>query len=91
MYTTNIPFIWGVEDPKELSLMAIGKLKNKQDQLSKSLRGLVGSHQKMILSAMLVVDYFEQHKKQHIVKRSIKRLESLGYRVSIEETQANIA
>jgi len=36
----------------------------------------------------LGADYFEQRRKQDIVKRSIKRLEALGFKVTIEENVA---
>ena len=43
----------GVEDPKELSEMARGRLRKKSDELELALVGLVGPHQKMMLSTQL--------------------------------------
>lgn len=43
----------GVDDPQKLSLLAKGRMKSKKDKLERALYGLVGPHQKMILSAQL--------------------------------------
>lgn len=45
--------ISGNQDPKAMAQMARGKLKNKTELLEKSLTGLVGPHQKMLLEAQL--------------------------------------
>lgn len=45
--------ISGNQDPKAMALMARGKLKNKTELLEKSLTGLIGPHQKMLLDAQL--------------------------------------
>jgi len=51
----------GVDDPKLLSQLAKGKLKNKRDQLERALRGLIGPHQKMILSTQLShIDFLDR-------------------------------
>lgn len=53
--------ISGVEDPKVLSHLAKGKMKSKKDLLEQALKGLVGPHQKMILSAQLKhIDFLDQ-------------------------------
>lgn len=47
-------------DPKALASMARGALKNKQQQLEKSLKGLMGQHQRIMLSAQLKhIDFLE--------------------------------
>lgn len=43
----------GVEDPKELSEMARGRLRKKSGELERALAGLVGPHQKMMLQTQL--------------------------------------
>lgn len=51
----------GVEKPETLAQLAKGKLKKKIPQLEKSLKGLLGKHQKMILNAQLQhIDFLEQ-------------------------------
>jgi transposase len=45
--------ITGTDDPKVLAAMAKGRLKNKQDDLEQALVGMVGAHQRLILSEML--------------------------------------
>lgn len=39
----------------------------------------------------LGADYFDKQKKQSIEKRTVKRLESLGYKVTIQEDGNNVA
>ena len=52
---------FGVDDPKLLSQLAKGRLRKKKDQLERALRGLVGAHQKMILSTQLEhIDFLNQ-------------------------------
>ena len=52
---------FGVDDPKLLSQLAKGRLRKKKDQLERALRGLVGAHQKMILSTRLeYIDFLNQ-------------------------------
>ena len=43
----------GVEDPKELSEMARGKLRKKSEELERALVGRIGPHQKTMLSTQL--------------------------------------
>ncbi|MCL6590766.1 MAG: IS110 family transposase, partial [Firmicutes bacterium] len=45
--------ISGNQDPKAMAQMARGKLKNKTELLEKSLTGLIGPHQRMLLEAQL--------------------------------------
>ncbi len=48
-------------DPVVIAKLAKGKLKNKQKELEKALLGLVGSHQKMILTAQLShIDFLDR-------------------------------
>lgn len=43
----------GKEDPKSLAQLAKGTLKNKHKELEKALRGLIGSHQRLLLTSQL--------------------------------------
>lgn len=43
----------GIENPEALSELAKGRMRDKKDELVRSLKGLVGPHQKLILSAQL--------------------------------------
>jgi transposase len=45
--------IRGNEDPAALASLARGRLKQKQEQLKQALHGLIGPHQKMIMSSQL--------------------------------------
>lgn len=45
--------ISGIEDPKALAALARGRLKSKAEQLEQALCGLVGKHQRMMLSTQL--------------------------------------
>ncbi|GAB7389376.1 hypothetical protein BSNK01_32140 [Bacillaceae bacterium] len=35
--------------------------------------------------------YYEQRKRQHVVKQAIRKLESLGYKVMVEEVKEHTA
>jgi len=51
----------GVDDPKMLSLLVKGRMNSKREQLERALHGLVGPHQKMLLSAQLKhIDFLDQ-------------------------------
>lgn len=55
----------GTSDPQVLAAMAKGKLRNKRAALERALRGLVGSHQRFLLSTQLRhIDYLEQEIEQ---------------------------
>jgi transposase len=43
----------GVDDPKELADLARGKLKDKRADLERALRGVVGSHQRLLITEQL--------------------------------------
>jgi len=45
--------IAGKTDPQELAQLAQGRLKSKKETLGKALHGVVGSHQRMLLSTQL--------------------------------------
>lgn len=50
----------GTEDPLTLAALAKGSLRQKQDQLSQSLRGLMGDHQRLLLETLLrQLDFLE--------------------------------
>lgn len=50
-----------VEDPKLIAQLAKGRMRNKISELEKALKGLVGSHQKMLLSTQLEhIDFIDQ-------------------------------
>lgn len=51
----------GVDDPAFLAEMAKGRLKSKKDQLEQALFGLVGNHQRMMISTQLRhIDFLDQ-------------------------------
>lgn len=43
----------GVEDPEELADLARGRLKDKRESLVRALRGVIGSHQRLLLAEQL--------------------------------------
>jgi transposase len=43
----------GVEDPEELAGLARGRLKDKREALVRALRGVIGSHQRLLLGEQL--------------------------------------
>jgi len=43
----------GAKDPKALAALALGKLQDKQEELERALRGVVGAHQRMVLATQL--------------------------------------
>lgn len=43
----------GVDDPEQLAKLARGRLRSKHDALVRALRGLVGSHQRLLLEEQL--------------------------------------
>lgn len=43
----------GATDPKALAALARGRLQDKQKELERALRGVVGAHQRMVLAAQL--------------------------------------
>ena len=52
-------------DPVVIAKLAKGKMKNKRKELEKALAGLVGPHQKMILSTQLKhIDFLDQQIKE---------------------------
>ena len=51
----------GEEDPKALAALAKGKLRDKRDALEEALRGLMGSHQRLMLQSQLRhLDFLDQ-------------------------------
>lgn len=53
--------ISGTSDPQVLAAMAKGRLQSKQPQLEQALKGLVGQHQQLLLSAQLRhIDFLDQ-------------------------------
>lgn len=53
--------IQGTDDPTLLAGMAKGRMKNKRDELERALHGLVGSHQRMLISAQLEhIDFLDR-------------------------------
>jgi len=54
-----------IEDPKLLAQLARGKMKNKRKNLEQALYGLIGHHQKKLLSAQLKhIDFLDDQIKQ---------------------------
>jgi transposase len=43
----------GVENPEELAGLARGRLKDKREDLMRALRGVIGSHQRLLLAEQL--------------------------------------
>lgn len=63
--------IEGSEDPAILANMAKGKLRNKIEDLQRALKGLIGNHQKMILTVMLRhIEYLD--KEIEAIDREVK-------------------
>lgn len=53
--------ISGIEDPRVLADLARGRMRKKVDQLEQALAGLVGPHQKMLLSVQLShIDFLDR-------------------------------
>lgn len=53
--------IHGNENPELVADLAKGKLKGKREQLTKALKGLVGSHQKLVLETQLKhIDFLDE-------------------------------
>lgn len=53
--------IHGTDDPHLLSQLAKGRMKKKKKELERALRGLVGPHQKLLLSTQLQhIDFLDQ-------------------------------
>ncbi|TEB09387.1 Transposase IS116/IS110/IS902 family protein [Pelotomaculum sp. FP] len=51
----------GIDDPKFLASLSKGRLKNKREQLEQALHGLVGRHQRMLLSTQLQhIDFLDR-------------------------------
>ncbi|OPX93181.1 MAG: Transposase [Pelotomaculum sp. PtaB.Bin104] len=64
--------IAGEEDPKILSELAQRRLKNKKEDLQRALKGLIGSHQKLVLKTQLRhIDFLSDE-----IKDWTKRLKS---------------
>jgi transposase len=74
-------FIQGESDPSTLAQLAKKQLRNKMDLLQKSLKGLIGSHQKFLLQRQL--DHIEYLELQ---------IEKLDYEIKhrLEKYQAEI-
>jgi len=66
--------ISGNSDPKTMAQMARGKLKNKTELLEKSLTGLIGPHQKMLLETQLQHIDFLNEQIQKISKEIESRM-----------------
>jgi transposase len=50
-----------IDDPRVLASLAKGKMKSKREELESALKGLIGSHQKMLLSEQLEhVDFLDR-------------------------------
>jgi len=53
--------ISGIEDPKFLAELAKGRMKGKREALEQALHGLIGPHQRMLLSAQLEhIDFLDR-------------------------------
>jgi len=51
----------GVNDPQKLAEMSKGRMRNKKSSLEEALKGLMGDHQKMMLSSQLShLDFLDQ-------------------------------
>jgi len=80
--------IKGTEDTEVLAALAKGKMKQKTDELKKALKGLIGEHQKKILSTMLRhIDFLdaeiekldaEVKERMRPFEEQVKRLDSIA-------------
>ena len=74
--------VTGITDPKVLAAMARGRMQGKQAQLEQALRGLMGAHQRMLLTSQLRhIDFLDQEIEQlsrEIAERMRPFEEALG-------------
>lgn len=57
--------VTGITDPKVLAAMARGRMQGKQAQLEQALRGLMGAHQRLLLTSQLRhIDFLDQEIEQ---------------------------
>ncbi len=98
--------ISGTDDPSLLADMAQGRLKNKMAELKRALRGLLGEHQRMLLSTqMRHIEFLDQEieglseeikKRMHSFEEAIERVDEIpgiGRRVAeqvLAETGLNM-
>jgi transposase len=94
--------VQGTDDPKVLAALARGRMRNKTTQLKEALQGLVGPHQRMLLTSQLCHLTFldeeierldaEVAKRMHPFKEAMERLDDIHGmgRRSSEEVLAEI-
>lgn len=77
----------GATDPKALAALALGKLQDKQAELERALRGVVGEHQRMVLATQLRhISYLDEEierlgeevaRRQHPFVEALERLRTI--------------
>jgi transposase len=77
----------GATDPKALAALARGKLQDKQAELERALRGVVGEHQRMVLATQLRhISYLDEEierlgaevaKRQRPFEDALERLQTI--------------
>ena len=83
--------ISGVDDPVVLAELSKSKLRNKKDLLQKSLRGLIGHHQKMLLTAQLKHIDFLAEQIENITQEVSIRLDDSSELIELLDTVPGIA
>jgi hypothetical protein len=61
-------------------------MQSKKEELRQALKGLIQPHQRLMLKSMLT--HIDTLNEQDSVKRMVKRIESLGFKVTLEELPA---
>jgi transposase len=83
----------GIDDPEELASMAQRTLKRKKDELELALQGYTSPPYYLLTRKEMYVDlgedYFDKQRQQSIVRHAVRRLEGLGYSVTITEPEAS--
>jgi len=70
----------GEEDPSNLAALARGRLRSKQDDLKRALRGVLGAHQRMLLSVQLEhIDFLDRQitKMEDEISERMRALEEV--------------
>ena len=83
--------ISGVDDPVVLAELSKSKLRNKRDLLQKSLRGVIGHHQKMLLTAQLKHIDFLAEQIENITQEVSIRLDDSSELIELLDTVPGIA
>ncbi len=81
----------GAGDPVVIAKLAKGRMKNKQKELEKALVGLVGKHQKMLLTAQLKHIEFMDQQIIQLNQEIEERMRPFDEKLSLLETIPGVA